>query len=532
MAKRLGALIDCSRNCVYTVDALKKFIDILADIGYDYLQLYTEDTFDIGDPRFGYLRGRYNVAEIKELDGYASARGIELIPFIQTLGHLKGVTRWWAYSDICDTGNILLAGEEKTYALIDKMFAACAEMYTSRNINIGMDEAGMVGLGKYLSKHGYRNRYDVLLEHLRNVCDIAKKYGFKPMMWSDMFFRLANDGSYKVSDGFVVPKEIIDKVPPEVRLIYWDYYSKDKATYDAQFKAHKQFRNEILFAGGAWCWNGFAPHNNWSVRINKEAFISCNDNGINDICITEWKDDGGESSLFGVLPALFASAQFFRGNYDMMDIKCKFGKKFGIDYDDFTALDLPDMLDGDGMENPSKYMLYSDPFLGYMDSTVDEGKARFFAEAKTKIDKSVSNKEYGYIFQTISALCDVLDIKYDLGVRTRGAYRNKNIDELRAIVSDYKELDGRIKTLYDAVKTQRNKECKPHGFENQDLRFGGLIMRVKHCVERIEEYLCGEVYGIPELEEDILPCMPEVPQGKSVNHNHWLATALIKFAED
>ena len=82
---------------------------------------------------------------------------------------------------------------------------------------------------------------------------------------------------------------------------------------------------------------------------------------------------------------------------DMMDIKCKFGKKFGIDYDDFTALDLPDMLDGDGMENPSKYMLYSDPFLGYMDSTVDEGKARFFAEAKTKIDKSVSNKEYGYI---------------------------------------------------------------------------------------------------------------------------------------
>ena len=91
MVKRLGALIDCSRNCVYTVDALKKFIDILADIGYDYLQLYTEDTFDIGDPRFGYLRGRYNVAEIKELDGYASARGIELIPFIQTLGISKAL---------------------------------------------------------------------------------------------------------------------------------------------------------------------------------------------------------------------------------------------------------------------------------------------------------------------------------------------------------------------------------------------------------------------------------------------------------
>lgn len=531
MKKRLGAMIDCSRNCVYTIDALKKYIDVLADMGYNYLQLYTEDTIEIDDPRFGYLRGRYSVAEVKELDAYAASRGIELIPYIQALAHLKGVTRWWAYDDITDIGDILLAGEEKTYSLIDKIFAACAEMYTTRNINIGMDEAGMVGLGKYLNKHGYCNRFDILSDHLKKVCDIAKKYGFKPMMWSDMFFRLVNDGAYKVSDGFVVPKEITDKIPPEIRLIYWDYYSKDKATYDAQFKAHKQFNNEIMFAGGAWCWNGFVPHNNWSVRINKEAFASCNEYGIEDICITEWKDDGGESSLFGVLPALFASAEYFRGNFDMEDIKNKFERKFGISYDDFTALDLPDMLDGVGMSNPSKYMLYSDPFLGYMDSTVDESKTHLFSDAKKLIDKSADNKQYGYIFKTISALCDVLDIKYDLGVRTRKAYHSKSKTALTELITDYKKLGGRIKKLYESVKSQRETECKPHGFENYDLRFGGLILRVDHCAERLEKYLRGEADSIPELEEDILPCMPDVPQGKSVNHNHWHTTALIKFAE-
>ena len=26
--------------------------------------------------------------------------------------------------------------------------------------------------------------------------DIAEKYGFKPMMWSDMFFRIAGKGEY------------------------------------------------------------------------------------------------------------------------------------------------------------------------------------------------------------------------------------------------------------------------------------------------------------------------------------------------
>ena len=49
----------------------------------------------------------------------------------------------------------------------------------------------MVGLGRYLDKHGYVNRFELLLKHLNKVCEIAQKYGFKPMMWVDMFFNFA-----------------------------------------------------------------------------------------------------------------------------------------------------------------------------------------------------------------------------------------------------------------------------------------------------------------------------------------------------
>jgi len=50
----LGVMLDCSRNAVRTVEAIKLFLDNLALMGYNQLQLYTEDTYEIeGEPYFG-----------------------------------------------------------------------------------------------------------------------------------------------------------------------------------------------------------------------------------------------------------------------------------------------------------------------------------------------------------------------------------------------------------------------------------------------------------------------------------------------
>lgn len=62
----LGVMIACSRDAVMTVGKLKDFITILAKFGYDSVQLYTEDTYEIdGEPYFGYMRGRYTQEEIR-----------------------------------------------------------------------------------------------------------------------------------------------------------------------------------------------------------------------------------------------------------------------------------------------------------------------------------------------------------------------------------------------------------------------------------------------------------------------------------
>lgn len=96
--KRFGIMLDCSRNSVMKVEEVKNFARIVKSFGYNMIQLYTEDTFEVeGEPYFGYLRGRYSKDELKDIISYCESIGIEVIPCIQTLAHLNQIFRWEEY---------------------------------------------------------------------------------------------------------------------------------------------------------------------------------------------------------------------------------------------------------------------------------------------------------------------------------------------------------------------------------------------------------------------------------------------------
>jgi len=281
--KTFGVMLDCSRNAVMKVSEVKRFIDYISKMGYNALELYTEDTFEVVDePYFGYLRGRYSIKELREIDAHAKAKGVELIPCIQTLAHFTNMVKLPQYASIVDCADILLIDEPKTYELIDKIFHSLSLAFTSRKVNIGMDEAHMVGLGKFLDKHGFQPRFDILLRHLKKVVDIAAKYGFTAHMWSDMFFRLANHGEYYAFDS-EIDKSVIEKVPDGLELTYWDYYHWNKNQYDIMIKKHQEFGKGVWFAGGAWSWSGFAPMNRFTHRTMLPAMQSVRENGVENV---------------------------------------------------------------------------------------------------------------------------------------------------------------------------------------------------------------------------------------------------------
>ena len=507
---KLGVMLDCSRNAVASMFGVKKFIDVISKMGYNRLMLYTEDTYEIeGEPLFGYMRGRYAKTDLKEIDAYAAKKGVELVPCIQTLAHLNQIFGWGPYNRICDMQDVLLVGEERTYELIGRMLDTCSECFTSRKIHIGMDEAFHLGLGKYREKHGWRDRSEIFLEHLNKVAKMADERGLKPMIWSDMFFHLAFNGKYYVKEG-EIPPEVRAKVPKNVELVYWDYYSDDKEMYESMLDKHLQFDNPVSFAGGVWKWGRFAPWNGTSIRRTELAVRACNEKGVKDILITAWGDDGNECPIYAVLPSLLYAAECAKGNYDIENAKQKFNELFGEDFDDFCSLDLrmPDTINKLAPEvNGAKAMFYNDPFAGRYDSTVlgtgEEGK--LFGEHADRLAKAKQkSKNFGYIFEHYEKLCRFLEVKYDLGFRARAAYQAGDRAALTAIVEDFKEAEKRLKDFHAAFEKMWMTDYKPFGFDVHELRIGGLKMRLEGCRSRLERYLSGEISVLDELEVELV----------------------------
>ena len=501
--RRLGTMIDCSRNAVMTVGAVKKWIDITSDLGYNMLMLYTEDTYEVtGEPYFGYARGRYSKEELKEVNAYASSKGMELIPCIQTLAHLNAIARWPEYAPHMDVQDILLAGDQRTYELIGRMFETIAQCFSSKYVHIGMDEAHLFGRGRFYDLHKDVDRTEAMLEHLNKVADIGRKHGLSLVMWADMFSRLAAGGAYYAADAGI-REDVGQRIPDNVELVYWDYYSVDPARYDKMLKSHASIKAGTWFAGGLWSWEGFAPHNAFSIRATGAALDACEENGVTDIFFTLWGDDGAECSRFALLPSLFYAAQRAQGNRDEADIRQKFEKKFGISWDAFILLDLPYSPNQkpDGVVDCEKYLLYNDPFQGLLDSTLAGGEGAQFARCAEALERVQAEGEWAYLFRTQQDLCRVLERKAELGVRTRAAYQAGDKEALTALVSDYQETESRLAVFYESFRRQWDQENKRSGFEVQDIRLGGLRQRMEHCRKTLERYLAGEIGSIQELDE-------------------------------
>ncbi len=503
-----GVMLDCSRNAVMKPEQIMKFIDCLEKMGYNTLELYTEDTLKIeGEPYCGYMRGAYSADEIKRIDAYATAHGIELIPCIQTLAHFTNLVKLPAYRDIVDINDILLIDEPRTYEFIENIFKTLANNFTSRKVNIGMDEAHMVGLGAYLRKHGLTDRFELLTRHLSKVLKIAEKYGFKAHMWSDMFFRLANNGDYYAHKK--IDQKVIDLIPEGVELVYWDYYQSDKSNYDKLIELHQDFGKKLWFAGGVWTWRGFAPCNQFSLHTMRPAIESVREHGIRDVLMTMWGDNGAECSFYSVLPSLYTVRQYADGNFDEVKIKKGFWELFGLDYDSFMLLDLPNALarpnGAMNNENPCRTLLYSDCLLGHKDLAAAKYPDFDYERAARKIKKAgKSAGEYKYIFDAMSSLCAVMEIKKDLGIFTRKYYESGDKESLKTLAVRYDLCIRRLKVFYKSFKTLWFTENKTFGWEIQDVRLGGLICRLQTCRDVIKDYADGKTERIYELDEPLL----------------------------
>ncbi|NEW08376.1 beta-N-acetylhexosaminidase [Paenibacillus sp. SYP-B3998] len=512
----IGPMFDLSRNAVLTLGGFKLLLNKMALMGLNTVMLYLEDTYEIsGEPYFGYMRGRYSQAELKEIDDYADQFGIEAFPSIQTLAHLEEFLKWEPVKHYKDTKGALLVGGEKTDQLVEKMIEAASAPFRSRKIHIGMDEAEELGRGKYLDQNGYVSRFEIMTTHLEKVLDIARGRGLKPMMWSDMFLKLASTGGDEYYDEHTqIPEEMARRIPKDVDMVYWDYVHTEREEYENLIAKHRPLGCNLVFAGAVWVFNTFGVNYGLSLNASDIALQVCKKEGIREVYATMWGDDGMESNPFIALLGLQLYAEHAyseeKPTWDRLAERVKFCT--GIEADAFLQLKYLDETpgaepDNRKQSNPSKFLLYQDVLLGLFDKQIEglEMSAHYAQVEQGIRSRRVKDAKLDYLFDVPEKLCGVLKLKSEIGIALKRAYDVKDLATLRRIATDELPVIAEaVKELRAVHRTQWLSMYKPFGWEVIDIRYGGVVNRLDTASLRLLDYVEGRIDQIEELEQERL----------------------------
>lgn len=511
-----GVMLDCSRNGVISISAFKSMLRKMALMGMDVGMLYTEDTYEVnGFPYFGYMRGRYNSSELRELDEYATLFGIELIPCIQTLGHLGRALRWPTMQKYCDVPEVLLADYEDTYTLIEQMITSISSSFRSNRIHIGMDEAHGVGLGTHLKKYGYEDPHNIIKRHLVRVKEITDKLNLSPIMWSDMFFRLDSaDNEYYDTDPSEKAKEAIVS---DVELMYWDYSHEEESDYLSMIDKHRTLMGSLdntSFAGAIWAWTGPVPEYEKTIRSSVPALEACKNAGIKFALATVWGDNGQESSRICALPGMQLYAEYaYTGTYNLDNLKTRFSACCGGDLDQFLGLSefntLPNMdICPDRPLNMAKFLLYQDPLvqLCVKDMEGYDLTSHYSTLAtKYKAYATIDN-EYKLQMEFYYTLAELLSVKCNWHQNIIDLVKSNKKEEAYKLCLTTLPLVDKIEELRLLWSEIWRNDNKPFGFEILDGRMGSLQVRIKTACSRVTNWANGDLTEtLDELYEEVLP---------------------------
>ena len=506
-----GLMLDLSRNAVAHIDMLKQFIREMAFMGHSWFMLYMEDVYEVeGAPYFGALRGRYSIQDLQEVDRYAQLFGVQLVPCIQTLAHMDQYFMWetieYKYKDI---DNIFNVGNAEVRTLLTRMIASLRKAFSSDIIHIGMDEAHNLGRGRYLDENGLKKRGDIMQDHLAFMKTLCTTYGFKPIVWDDMFF-----GRYSNNKEDVEPV-----IPNQVGLMYWDYYSSLAKHYQNHLQVCRTLTEKPMFAGGAWRWTGYIPHHKKTLETTLAAIEACRKERVKEVIVTSWGDDGSEAPLYTCMFGLVL--------YAYLDCHVEYREEgfaqylklyTGMGFNEWMRQGEPDLFEGTTGNNyditPSKYLLYQDPlgskFLYYIRTLTTDMDAVYAKLEQAFIEDAAhtDNPLQHSIAQFYALMMKTLYYKWRLPLDIWEAYKKTDKKALQALVENkLKPLKAALTETAKARRQVWTEECRAFGSEVLDHRFGAMLMRLEVTQEILTDYIQGKIRRIDELEEERLdPC--------------------------
>ena len=285
-----GFMLDCSRTRVPTQIELLALVRALGRLRVNQLQLYIEHTFAFPGHEDAWKDASpLTPAEIRELDDACAAIGIELVPNLNTFGHMERWLRHPRYRAMaeCPEGWIHpLTGQFKEFpgtlrpdqASVDfagALLDGYLPNFRSRQVNIGGDEPWELGQGFSKQAVAERGKHRVYLDHLKKLCALGRDRGRTVQFWGDILLEdlaLAQDAP-------------ADAVP-----VVWGYDAGHP--FKEQCGRLRELGRAYLVAPGTSAWQSFTGRLDNALTNQAEAVGAAVRHEARGILLTTWGDNG------------------------------------------------------------------------------------------------------------------------------------------------------------------------------------------------------------------------------------------------
>jgi hexosaminidase len=272
-----GIMLDVSRGKVPTPETLRELVELCVRLKLNVLMLYTEHTFQFRrHPEIGAGSSALEAETLRDLDRFAAERMVELVPCLQSLGHMERVLSLPAYARLAETpmGWTISPAEPGTYALLRDLYDEFLPNFRSRLFNANCDEPWDLPRGRSAARARELGPGGVYLEHVRRVRDLAAAHGKRTMIWGDVVH---------------AHPERIAEIDRDLFLLDWWY----EAGFDYErVAAFAKSGIDFAVCPGTSSWNSLFPRvENGRVNIERWAEAGRR-HGARGLIVTDWGDFG------------------------------------------------------------------------------------------------------------------------------------------------------------------------------------------------------------------------------------------------
>lgn len=284
-----GFLLDVSRDRVPRMDTLRSLIEQLARLKYNQLQLYMEHTFAyMGHEEVWRDASPFTAEEIREIDRFCRARGMELVPNQNSFGHFH---RWLTHPRYrplaeCPDGYVtaftpngepysLCAVDPRAFELLADLYAQLLPQFTSTQFNVGLDETFDLGAGRSADVVRERGADRVYVDFLTRVRGLAAEQGRTIQFWGDVVLHH--------------PDRIPD-LPKDATALTWGYEADHPFEEEVARFAAAGLR--FIVCPGTSSWNSIGGRVQNARDNIARAAKQARNHGALGLLVTDWGDHG------------------------------------------------------------------------------------------------------------------------------------------------------------------------------------------------------------------------------------------------